>query len=153
MPNITIAFGPPPYGGNSAPARPRNAPTDWQLPGECRLAARVSASLVDLQVAQRRAQDRRVDAEPIGAADKVTEDVVGLGRASGLDIVQHRRSAGRTLLGKETAVEVYQRSRRRVAFGGRNPGTFVECRGDEGRPLRVRQQPRRRGPESARRPP
>src|SRR6516164_9715001 len=80
MPNITIVFAPPPYVGNSAPARPRNAPTDWQLPGECRLAARVSASLVDLQVAQRRAQDRRVDAEPIGAADKVTEDVVGLGR-------------------------------------------------------------------------
>src|SRR6516165_12471833 len=94
----------------------------------------MSASLVDLQVAQRRAQDRRVDAEPIGAADKVTEEVVGLGRASGLDIVQHRRSAGRTLLGEETAVEVYQRSRRRVAFGGRNPGTFVECRGDEGGP-------------------
>ncbi len=58
--------------------------------------------------------------------------MVRLGWASGLDIVQHRRSAGRTLLGEEAAVKVYQPSRRRVAFGGRDPGTFVERRSDKG---------------------
>jgi len=54
-----------------------------------RLAPRLSAGVVDLEIAQRRAQDRGVDTEPIGAADEVADDVVGLGRASGLDIEQH----------------------------------------------------------------
>ena len=91
-----------------------------------------SASLIDLQIAERRAQDRDLDAQPIGATDYITEDVVGLGRASRLDIVQHRRRCRGTFLGEKATVKVDQCRWRRVPFGSRDSSTFVERRFDKG---------------------
>ena len=63
-------------------------------------------------------QDRNLDAEPIGASDEVAKDVVGLGRASVLDIVQHRRGGVGADLGVVAAVKLDDRGRRRVSLGG-----------------------------------
>jgi hypothetical protein len=79
-------------------------------------------------------QDRNLDAEPIGASDEVAKDVVGLGRASVLDIVQHRRGGVGADLGVVAAVKLDDRGRRRVSLGGRDSGGFVERRSDEGCP-------------------
>src|SRR6516165_6880261 len=92
---------------------------------------RLATRLVDLQVAQRCAQDWRVDAEPVGAAHEIAKDVLSLGRAAALDIEQHRRGAGGTYLPKEATVEINDRRRWRIPLGGCDASGFVERRGDK----------------------
>jgi hypothetical protein len=56
--------------------------------------SRPPARLVRLQAAKGGAQQRRVEAAPVGAADKHADRVLGLGRAALLDIAQDRRRIG-----------------------------------------------------------
>src|SRR5271163_620726 len=94
-----------------------------------RLGSRLAASLVDLQVAQRGAQDRRVDAEPVSAPHQIAEDVLAFSGPAVLDVVQHRWSRYRIPLLHEAEVQVLHRRRHGIAFRRCNPIRLVHRRG------------------------
>ena len=96
-----------------------------------------AAGFIDLQIAQRRPQDRRLDTEPVGAAHEVADHMITLSRPPVFDIEQHRGSGIGADLTKCAAVHVCNRvcnrGGRRITLGGRDADAFVESRVDKTR--------------------
>jgi hypothetical protein len=75
-------------------------------------------------MAQRRAPDRNLDTERIGAADEVADDS---GRPRPGVYSRHRSGGVQADPSVEASVEFDDRGRRRISLGG-----FAECRSDDG---------------------